>query len=92
MSVRLLNEHLLVVLRLGGGCIGSYVSTLAKMPHCSKSHVTAQFIFLACLSYCLIDCFLRTDLSTCSQRFYIGLHFFAHLSTILISLKFPQVI
>ena len=29
-------------LSLKGGCIGSSESTLVKMPHCRKSHVTAQ--------------------------------------------------
>ena len=43
MSVKLLTEHHLEFLRLKGGCTGSSESTLAKMPHCSKSHVTAHF-------------------------------------------------
>ena len=29
-------------LSLKGGCTGSYESTLVKMPHCWKTHVTAQ--------------------------------------------------
>ena len=43
ISVRLLTEHHLEFLRLKGGCTGSSESTLVKMPHCWKSHVTAQF-------------------------------------------------
>ena len=39
ISVKLLTEHLLEVLSLKGG---SSESTLVKMPHCWKSHVTAQ--------------------------------------------------
>ena len=39
MSVKLLTEHNLECLSLNGGCTGSSESTLAKMPHCWKSHV-----------------------------------------------------
>ena len=39
MSVKLLTEHHLEFLGLKGGCKGSYESTIAKMPHCWKSHV-----------------------------------------------------
>ena len=35
-------EHHLEFLSLKGGCTGSSESTLVKMPHCWKSHVTAQ--------------------------------------------------
>ena len=42
MSVNLLSEHHLEFLSLKGGCTGSSESTLVKMPHCWKSHVTAQ--------------------------------------------------
>ena len=42
MSVQLLNEHHLEFLSLKGGCTGSSESTLVKMPHCWKSHVTAH--------------------------------------------------
>ena len=42
MSVELLTEHYLEILNLKGGCTGSSESTLVKMPHCWKSHVTAQ--------------------------------------------------
>ena len=46
MSVKLLNEHNLKSLSLKGGCTGSSESTLVKMPHCWKSHVTAHmFMF-----------------------------------------------
>ena len=47
MSVKLLTKHLLEVLSLKGGCTCSSESTLVKMPHCCKSHVTAQFILTA---------------------------------------------
>ena len=42
MGVKLLAEHLLKVLSLKGGCTCSSESTLVKIPHCWKSHVTAQ--------------------------------------------------
>ena len=49
MSVKLLNEHYLAFLSLKGGCTGLSESTLVKMPHCWKSHVTAQML------NCIID-------------------------------------
>ena len=42
LTVKLLNEHDLEFLRLKGGCTGSSESTLVKMPHCLKSHVTTH--------------------------------------------------
>ena len=46
MNVKLLPEHYLEFLSLKAGCTGLFESTLVKMPHCWKSHVTAQL----CLS------------------------------------------
>ena len=42
LSVKLLTEHHLEFLSLNGDCTGSSESTLVKMPHCWKSHVTAH--------------------------------------------------
>ena len=42
MAVKLTTEQHLKSLILKGGCSGSSESTLAKMPHCRKSHVTAH--------------------------------------------------
>ena len=42
MSVMLLTEQHLEFLSLKGGCTGSSESTLVRMPHCWKSHRTAQ--------------------------------------------------
>ena len=39
----LLTEQYFEFLSLKGGCTGSSESTLVKMPHCWKSHVTAHF-------------------------------------------------
>ena len=47
MIVKLLTELLLEFLSLNGGCTGSFEYTLVKMPHCWKSHVAAQIIFLS---------------------------------------------
>ena len=47
MSVKLLTEHHLEFLSFTGGCTGSSESTLVKMPHCWKSHVTAQFVIIS---------------------------------------------
>ena len=45
MNVKLLTEHHLEFLSLKGGCIGLSESTLVKIPHCWKSHFTAQLSF-----------------------------------------------
>ena len=42
MSVKLLTIQHLEFLSLNEGCTGSSESTLVKIPHCWKSHVTAQ--------------------------------------------------
>ena len=42
MTVELLIEHHLEFPSLIGGCTDSSESTLVKMPHCWKSHVTAK--------------------------------------------------
>ena len=44
MSVNLLAEHYLEFLNLTGGCTESSESTLVKMPHCWKSHVTPHIL------------------------------------------------
>ena len=44
MTVKLLTKHNLELLSLKGGCTGSSESTIVKMPHCWKSHVTAQLL------------------------------------------------
>ena len=42
MTFKLLAEQHLEFLRLKGGCTGWSESILFKMPHCWKSHLTAQ--------------------------------------------------
>ena len=42
MTVKLMTEHHLEFISLKGGFKGSSESTLVKMPHCWKSHVTAH--------------------------------------------------
>ena len=46
MTVKLLTEHNLEFLSLKGGYLGSSESTLVKMLHCWKSHVTAHTALL----------------------------------------------
>ena len=47
MSVKLLNEHLLEVLSLRGGCTGSSESTPVKMQHCRKSRHGSNDTFIS---------------------------------------------
>ena len=47
MSGKLLTEHNLKFLSFKGGFTGLSESMHVKMPHCWKSHVTAQIIFLS---------------------------------------------
>ena len=42
MTVKLLTKDNLEFISFKGGCTGSSESTLVKMPHCGKSHVTAH--------------------------------------------------
>ena len=46
MIVKLLSEHHLEFLSLKGSCRGPSESTHFKMPHCWKSHATAQIFIL----------------------------------------------
>ena len=55
MSVKLLTEHLSEVLSLKGGCTCLSESTLVKMPHCRKSHVTAHLSFQKSIDLMKID-------------------------------------
>ena len=55
MTVNLLTEHHLRFLSLKGGCTGSSKSTLVEMPHCWKSHVTAQIIVKAHLTSSVLN-------------------------------------
>ena len=45
MRVKLLTAHHLKFLSLKEGCTGSSESTLVKMPHFWKSHVTAHMVY-----------------------------------------------
>ena len=51
MNIRLLAEHYFELLSLKGSCTCSSESTLIKMPHCWKSHVTAHvFALESCIT------------------------------------------
>ena len=51
INIKLLTEHHLEFFSLTGGCQGSSESTHVKMPHCWKSHVTAQIYFSVFTEY-----------------------------------------
>ena len=52
MTIKLLTEHHLEFLSLKGGYTGSSEPTLVKIPHCWKSHVTAQLILKQSCTVC----------------------------------------
>ena len=56
MNIKLLNEHNLEFLSLKEGYTGSSESIHVKMPHCWKSHFTAQMIKLVMLSDDFVFC------------------------------------
>ena len=60
MNVKLLTEHHLEFLSLKGGCTGSSESTLVKMPHCWKSHVTAHIDICTIKGVQLLEMFQNT--------------------------------
>ena len=75
MNIKLLTEHHLVFLSLKGGCTYSSESSHVKMPHCSKSHVTAHFT----VGFCFIKCFLLIFgmiicVSSCEEKMYVSHH------------------
>ena len=55
MTVKLLTEQHLGFLSLKGGCTGSSEFTHVKMPHCWKSHVRAQFVYLSVTSIFILQ-------------------------------------
>ena len=48
MNIKLLTAYNLELLCITEGCTGSSESTLAKKPHCWKSHITAQISYVSC--------------------------------------------
>ena len=70
MLVKLLTENHLEFLSLKGGCRGSSESTLVKMPHCWKSHVTAQMYSLSDLNMILdmFHCLLIMNLECIASK------------------------
>ena len=69
MTVKLLTEHQLEFLSLRGGCTGLSESTHVKMPHCWKSHVTAQLYKIKLVKGQIND----LDLCCSKNRIYLGL-------------------
>ena len=78
MNVKLLTENHLEFLSLKGGCTGFSESTLFKMPHCWKSHVTAHY-YLVCLFVCLCVCLF--SISKNSITAVVGRYFISYVKT-----------
>ena len=87
MIVKLLTEHHIGFLSLKGGCTGASESTLVQMPHCWKSHVTAQLLyfhsqkqllitFCICIDACMYVC--RCAIRLFSANCLIGVHYYHH--------------
>ena len=51
VTVKLLTEHHLECLSLKVGCTGSSEAYTCQMPHCWKSHVTAQRVIIILYTY-----------------------------------------
>ena len=65
MDIKLLTEHHLGFLSFKGGCTGSAESTLVKMPHCWKSHATAQMTTRTTFFYFI----LRNEILKCCYMY-----------------------
>ena len=61
MIVKLLTTQHLELLSLTGGCRGSSEHTLVKMPHCWKSHDTAQLFTIVHGLICCLRVLMRND-------------------------------
>ena len=75
MNIKLLTENDLKFLSVKGGCTGSSESTLVKMPHCWKSHVTAPVFF------CIMSLFLPFEAAilNCPEMIHEGALWFPNL-------------
>ena len=67
-----LKLHHLEFLRLKGGCSDSSESTLVKMPHCWKSHVRAQKVFLISLLKYMLRILKSTINIQCVNEIYFS--------------------
>ena len=56
MTLKLQTEHHFQLLSLKGGCTELSESTLVKMPHCWKSHVTAQMLSVLSVYFGMLYC------------------------------------
>ena len=65
MGVKLLTEQHLEFLSLKEGCTGSSESRYVKMPHCWKSHVTAQLYALAGDKFSSVACIRKCVMLAC---------------------------
>ena len=78
MNIKLLAEHNLEFLSLIGGCRGSSESTLVKMPHCWKLHVTAHLVATAQSIYNTshYNTYLDIALSFSGSQFFFTMEFY----------------
>ena len=61
MTDKLLTEHHLEFLHLKGDCKCSSESSLVKMPHCWKSHVTAHLYMTIPYRNVTVECMYMTE-------------------------------
>ena len=78
-KLHVLTEHHLEFLSLKGGCRGSSESTHVKMPHCWKSHVTAQIWhpLIYCSTYIQAHSHPITSFSFRPQHFFYWMNPFS---------------
>ena len=65
MSVKLLTEHHLEFQSLKGGCIGSSESTLVKIPHCYRNHMSGLIVVVGTQKNRLDETVLLSTQNTC---------------------------
>ena len=67
MNIKLPTEHNFEFISLKGDCTGSSESTLVKMPHCWKSHVTAHLSVTCHIHGIVASCLINVVyLTTCT--------------------------
>ena len=79
VKLHVLTEHHLEFLSLKGGCRGSSESTHVKMPHCWKSHVTAQIrnLLIYCSTYFQAHSHPITSFSLRPQHYFYWMNPFS---------------
>ena len=91
MNIKPLNDHHLELLGLKIGCTGSSESTLVKMTHCWKSHVTAQYISSNLPRWALIALYLYIS-TTVSNLMFMLFRFSPKEPIVLVSVQQTEVV